>query len=223
MGRFDKLPIAETKETLFQSSTEITVKLCPIHGENCETHDKTLYFFSETQYGVFKVYVSQVLLDYWKLVLHFSMDSFRRLLCLKIPLSCDLYGLILLQVDESLGLGSKHFLHEEEQASKGFRCKPRTTITQKPATFNGIHIKSTAPNQITILQTHKILSLESTTHQKSVSIKRALAPYIEVIVHPNLCAEIESLLHSTIVLTTSSHIIRFTEVNYLFTKLGHVT
>lgn len=50
-------------------------------------------------------------------------------------------GLILLQVDDSLGLGSDSFLKEEEHASKIFWCKERTSVKEVPTSFNGITIR----------------------------------------------------------------------------------
>lgn len=41
----------------------------------------------------------------------------------------QLVGLILLQVDESLGFGREKFLNQEEIASSKIRCKPRKPFT----------------------------------------------------------------------------------------------
>lgn len=40
-------------------------------------------------------------------------------------------GLIVLQVDESLGMGTQGFLKEEEEGSMRFKSKPRTPIAEE--------------------------------------------------------------------------------------------
>lgn len=40
-------------------------------------------------------------------------------------------SLILLQVNDTIGLDTEEFLEEEENASKKFRFKPQTLITKK--------------------------------------------------------------------------------------------
>lgn len=50
-----------------------------------------------------------------------------------------LAGLVILQVDESLRIGTMGFMEEEEIASKPFKEK-RTMLTKSPITFNGSNI-----------------------------------------------------------------------------------
>lgn len=50
----------------------------------------------------------------------------------------NLKGLVLLQVDDSLGFGDNQFLDQEDEASTRFNSKPRIPLTEQPSTFNGI-------------------------------------------------------------------------------------
>ena len=110
-------------------------------------------------------------------------------------------GLILLQVDDSLGLGSDTFMQEEEQASKAFRCKPRTPISEEETGFNGISIKSKTETQTsntetmrgyTITQCDKIRKLDDKIEgEKQFISQRALAQYIGVNVRPDICAPVQ--------------------------------
>ena len=100
-------------------------------------------------------------------------------------------GLIILQVDDSLGFGSDEFLDNEEINSKDIRCKPRTFIGLKDTSFNGINICRTIEGQYKINQTDKIDRLESSTTQKGFASMRALAQYVGVNVRPDVCAPIQ--------------------------------
>lgn len=48
----------------------------------------------------------------------------------------SIYGLILIQVDESLGFGTQNFHGNKEEAPKIIRCKSRATISRTPTRFN---------------------------------------------------------------------------------------
>lgn len=49
-------------------------------------------------------------------------------------------GLFSLQVDDSLGIGTRTFLKNEETAAKFFRSKPPVPITSSSTSFNGLVI-----------------------------------------------------------------------------------
>lgn len=102
----------------------------------------------------------------------------------------QLEGLILLQVDDTLGLGTTNFMEEEQHHSQAFRCKPRTRLSAIPTTFNGITITS-HDNMIKIQQTEKIMKLKPATTDKEFASQRALAQYIGVNVRPDTCAPIQ--------------------------------
>lgn len=66
--------------------------------------------------------------------------------CVLIKRTNDkLTGMILLQVDDSLGFGNKDFLAEEEMASTQFKSKPRSSLTTAPSSFNGLTIRKLGP------------------------------------------------------------------------------
>ena len=111
--------------------------------------------------------------------------------CVLIRRSNDrLDGLILLQVDDSLGIGTPKFWEDEEIGSKSFRCKPRTKLSEKPTSFNGIFIKH-QDGRYTIDQQDKIEKLTIAKTQKEFSSMRALAQYIGVNTRPDICAPIQ--------------------------------
>ena len=99
-------------------------------------------------------------------------------------------GVIMLQVDDSLGFGTPAFLDLEESASKLFRCKPRTGITSKPISFNGIMINK-LQNGYRMSQTDKVDRLTIATTQKAFSSQRAAAQYIGVNTRPDICAAVQ--------------------------------
>lgn len=92
--------------------------------------------------------------------------------CVRIRRTNDnLDGLILLQVDDSLGLGTNQFLDEEEQASKEFGCKPRTGITETVTNLNGINISNLGSHHYSISHTDKIEKLEKATTRRNSAAK----------------------------------------------------
>lgn len=56
-----------------------------------------------------------------------------------------LLGIVLLQVDVTLGFGNSTFFTDEERASKRFKSKPRTPLTNKPVSFNGLTMRELGP------------------------------------------------------------------------------
>lgn len=113
-------------------------------------------------------------------------------LCLLFKRNGDkLDGLIFFQVDDSLGVGSESFLGKEENASKDFRCKPRTMITKDPISFNGIQITKKAGNIYQIAQPDEITDLVITTDQKVFAGQRASAQYVGVNTRPEICAAVQ--------------------------------
>lgn len=48
-----------------------------------------------------------------------------------------LKGMIILQVDDSLGIGTSAYMREEEVASNEFRSKPRRSVKGGQEEFNG--------------------------------------------------------------------------------------
>ena len=103
-----------------------------------------------------------------------------------------LEGLILLQVDDSLGFGTDLFLTTEEAASATFRCKPRTAITNKPVTFNGINIHK-QEHQYIMKQEDKIDRLIISSTEKEFTSQRAAAQYIGVNTRPDIATPFQLL------------------------------
>lgn len=102
-----------------------------------------------------------------------------------------LEGLILLKVDDTLGLGTTKFLEEEQEASKHFRSKPRTKLGPNPTAFNGLEIARHDDGIITITQEDKIYRIRTPTSQAELASQRALAQYVGVNTRPDVCAAIQ--------------------------------
>ena len=105
----------------------------------------------------------------------------------------NLEGMVALQVDDSLAMGTASFMSDEEIASSKFICKPRSLLTNKPLTFNGLTLTRSTNGKIYATQKEKILRLKHPTNQSEFTSNRALAQYIGVCVRPDLCAAIQLL------------------------------
>lgn len=104
-----------------------------------------------------------------------------------------LEGIIVLQVDDSLGAGMETFLNEESQASKAFRCKERTPVNETPVVFNGISIRKEG-HAYTMTQSEKIDKLKPPGNDKEYASSRALAQYIGVCTRPDVCSSVQLLV-----------------------------
>lgn len=90
---------------------------------------KTLYGIPESGLHCYLTYLAH------------HLDTLKMRRPLSYPLVLILYhkedatespdGIILQQVDDSLGFGTQAFLEEEERASRAFRCKPRTPLSSE--------------------------------------------------------------------------------------------
>lgn len=114
-----------------------------------------------------------------------------------------LEGFLILQVDNSLRIGSTAFLGDEDSVSKHFRFKPRTTPSTTTLTFNGSHLDRSNLNNIRMRQLEKIANLRSPTDQKEFASERAMAQYISVksrpdILHPFNLSRLETAHRPTI-------------------------
>lgn len=104
----------------------------------------------------------------------------------------SLRGLIALQVDDILGLGTPGFLNQEETASQKFLTKTRTYMEAQPIEFNGINITEYTDN-ISISQFKKIEKLSQSRNQKQLDSVCALIQYIAVRTLPDACAPAQLL------------------------------
>lgn len=102
-------------------------------------------------------------------------------------------GVIVLQVDDSLGVGSTGFLDEEGQESKPFRCKYRSLIEKKPITFNGRSIRWDG-NAYKMTQTENIEKLKPPSNDSEYVSMRALAQYVGFNTRPSVCAPVQLLV-----------------------------
>lgn len=101
--------------------------------------------------------------------------------------------IILLQVDDALGIGTNAFIDGESEASKEFQCKERTMLTEKPVKFNGIQIRQQSTGEIEITQTDKVERLKMPKEEKEFTSQRALAQYVGVNTRPDICTAVQLL------------------------------
>lgn len=101
-----------------------------------------------------------------------------------------LKGLVMLQVDDSLRLGSEEFITEEQLAAREFKSKEREFLSNATLDFNGIRIHN-VKNGIRIFQSDKIQKLKTPDSQKSFASIRAMSQYIGVSTRPEICALVQ--------------------------------
>lgn len=102
-----------------------------------------------------------------------------------------LEGLVLLQVNDSLGRATIELLAEEKEALKVFRCKPRKIISTQPTTFNGLTVTKSSEDTFETTQTDKIRKLTSEGTQKELAPQRELAQYVGVNSRPDIGAKVQ--------------------------------
>lgn len=99
-----------------------------------------------------------------------------------------LAGLIVLQVDDSLGVRTHTFLPEEESRSHIFKRKERKEFEETGQVLNGKTIPKEGSSAIMVHQYLKIARLSPPSTQKAFASQRGLAKYIDVRVRPDVCA-----------------------------------
>lgn len=103
----------------------------------------------------------------------------------------EIDGIILLQVDDTLGIATERFLKDEEKESKAFRCKERVVVGKTPISFNGLQLRMDTDRRGFISQPDKISNLKAASNQAEFASIRALAQYIGVNSRPDLCAPVQ--------------------------------
>lgn len=102
-----------------------------------------------------------------------------------------LEGAIVIQVDDSLGVGGQEFLSCEERAVSTLKHKPRQYLGKILVVFNGLTIRQQADGLVILNQTEKIENLSPAADQKAFASTRALAQYIGVNISPDICAPVQ--------------------------------
>lgn len=105
-------------------------------------------------------------------------------------------GMILLQVEDSLGFGTQQLLDKEEKSSQIFRCKPRTPIDPNATAFNEVdikHVRSQPTTKVSyiIYQSDKIEKLEEEGTQNHFTIQCSMAQYIGLNFRPDIWAPVQ--------------------------------
>lgn len=104
-----------------------------------------------------------------------------------------LVGIIVLQFDDSFGVGREDFLAMEAEAANDFKTKPRTMHGKRGSQFNVLTIKRPNDGTITLGQEEKINKLTTARTQKQFASNRSLAQYVAVNVPPDICAAVQSI------------------------------
>lgn len=85
-----------------------------------------------------------------------------------------LKGVIILQVDDSLILGTRILIDDEARASLEFRSKPRKFLKEGKKELNGSMVSQYKDRSVVINQKANILKLEIPTNEKSFTSHRVL-------------------------------------------------
>lgn len=102
-----------------------------------------------------------------------------------------LVGTIILQVDDSFGVGTETFLHDEATAVTQFKHKPRQILGATAVRFNGLHISKLNDGKVLLGQHEKIEKLQTPSDEKRFASMRALAQYVGVNIGPDICAPVQ--------------------------------
>lgn len=131
---------------------------------------------------------------YWYLtymehhILALNMIQFRVDRCLLFQRVDRLLSvMVILQVDDSLIVGTKSFLRTEDEMSAAFLSKLRKAIGKTKILIHGVELSLTSEKKIRVTQQKKILDLKTPTTQESFRRRRALAQYIGVNCRPDIC------------------------------------
>lgn len=103
----------------------------------------------------------------------------------------DLQGVIILQVDDSLGIGSPAFLEDEDSVAHHFKYKARTVLSDTTLTFNGSDLDRPRTTTIRMRQPDKMRTLLNQLDQPGFAIQRAMAQYVGVYTRPDICAPVQ--------------------------------
>lgn len=103
----------------------------------------------------------------------------------------DLKGMLMLQLDDSLGLGTAEFMEIEELSSNLFRNKGSKIVREGQQELNISMITQYNDGTVVMSRNSKIHKLEIPKSRKGFISFRALAQYIAVKVRPDICAPVQ--------------------------------
>jgi transposase InsO family protein len=112
-----------------------------------------------------------------------------------------LTGAVVLQVDDTLGVGTAEFMKQEDKESVAFVCQPRAILDKNELQFNGFHIQRKA-NTILMHQRDKLSKLDHARNEDEFVSVRASGAYISTCTRPDLAARFQLL---TTEMPTASH------------------
>lgn len=86
----------------------------------------------------------------------------------------NLYGLITLQVEDSLGRGTQTFFKEEDEVAKQLRAKHRKTKQSNTIILNGSDVTHNKETTIKMSKNDKIEKITTAENLKSIISQRAM-------------------------------------------------
>lgn len=100
-------------------------------------------------------------------------------------------GLIILKVEDTLGLETPKLLMYEDKESNNLRRKPRSELGMKKISFNGVNIVKHTDNRISIAQEDKVSNIGIPKTQAELSRKLSLDKYVGVNKITDVCSAIK--------------------------------
>lgn len=100
-------------------------------------------------------------------------------------------GIVILQVDDSLGIGTTKLLEDEEKTSRNFEPKARHILDTTLTVFNSIRISRSKQERF-VDQNDMIENLKKTDDPKNFGSQRAATQYIGVSSRPDICANVNA-------------------------------
>lgn len=99
--------------------------------------------------------------------------------------------MVILQIDDSMIVGTERFLRTEDQMSTLFLSTPSKCFEKYQITTNGVELSLHIDKQIRMIQDKETLKLEMPDHQDAFGSQRALEQYIGVKCWPDICATVQ--------------------------------
>lgn len=95
-------------------------------------------------------------------------------------------GIIILEVDDSMDLGTKTFLRQEEEASHRCKSRPHKKLTTTPTVCNVSHIWRSPDGSVHMYQSGKIPLLHFPTTEQEFNSQREKAQYRAMNARPDI-------------------------------------
>lgn len=121
-------------------------------------------------------------------VISLQMNSTKVDPCLLFSRNDDqIEGMTILQVDDSIGLGTTEFLRRESETTKLFKSKPQLILSKEnEAVFNGSQVRRNEDGTYKLHQTEKLQALQLVKTNEEYSSTRAAIQCIGTCTRPDI-------------------------------------